>query len=112
MLRQKKRITRKRERPRRKRDLGLHVAPKPESWRKISLRVRQQWWNRGNVRCGICGFRILHFMDMVPDHIEPGKMGGCKNNSETNLQPAHSWCNTKKGSIRNFKVISAHAGTS
>lgn len=52
--------------------------------------------------CGICGLVIRAFDDLVPDHIEPGKIGGCKDNSDKNLQPAHAKCNLLKGSKRNY----------
>lgn len=99
-------IPKKREKPRITRDLPeLRCAKKKsDPWPKISLRVRKKWWAERNpvLRCGICGKPIWDFGDLVPDHKEPGKMGGCKDHSEENLQPAHSLCNMEKGSIRNF----------
>lgn len=96
-----------REKPRRERpELFFKPEKTEESWPSISLRVRTKWWNEqyGQLRCGICGGKIYLWDDLVPDHIEPGKMGGCKDHSESNLQPAHSWCNLEKGSKRNFRV--------
>jgi len=99
-----KRPNPKRAKPRRTRDELFFKAPKPEAWPKISLRVRTKWWEdkgrHGRLLCGICHLLILNWYELVPDHIEPGKMGGCKDHSESNLQPAHWWCNNEKGSVR------------
>jgi 5-methylcytosine-specific restriction endonuclease McrA len=91
----------KREKPRRKRP-ELFPKPKVDPWPEISRRVRDKWWNQATeyLTCAICGDEIISFYDLVPDHINPGKMGGCKDHSEKNLQPAHWWCNTIKGSKR------------
>jgi hypothetical protein len=65
--------------------------------------MRLKWWDEADsepLLCGICDEEIHHFEDLVPDHIQPGKMGGCKDHSESNLQPAHWWCNNEKGSKR------------
>jgi len=41
------------------------------------------------------------FEDYVLDHIEPrGMSGGKRDDSESNLQPAHWWCNSLKGAKR------------
>lgn len=95
-------IPRKREKPRRKRPELFFKAFRDTPWPVLSRMVRQMWWRLHGtlLRCGICKKRIWNFEDMVPDHIIPGKMGGCKDNSLTNLQPAHWWCNLAKGSRR------------
>jgi len=67
--------------------------------------VRRLWWESAEregriIICILCEEPIKYFSDLDSDHIEPGKMGGCKNHSEDNLQPAHRWCNSKKGSQR------------
>jgi len=99
-------LPKRRAKPRRRRP-DLFFTPEPqESWDAISLRVRRKWWFEAEAkntrpRCGICRLLIVGWGDMVPDHIKPGKMGGCKDNSESNLQPAHWWCNNEKGSKRN-----------
>lgn len=95
---------RKKGLPRRKRPELFHDIPAAEPWPSISLRVRKQWWadKFGQLKCGICGKPIYTWDDLVPDHIAPGKMGGCKDNSVDNLQPAHVFCNLEKGSQRNY----------
>ena len=102
-------ITNRRTKERRKRPDLFFNGDKPESWESISLRVRTKWWGEryGQLKCGICGRPIYTWDDLVPDHIEPGKMGGCKDHSEENLQPAHSWCNLEKGSKRPKKEVTA-----
>lgn len=104
-------ITGKRKAVRRERpELTHRKAPDP--WPAISKRIRLKWWNEqyGQLRCGICGGRIYLWEDLVPDHIQPGKMGGCKDHSESNLQPAHSRCNLQKGSRRNFTISGGQDG--
>lgn len=98
----KKRLPRKRDKPRRHRPALFFKPPKQETWPEISKRVRLTWWivADGYLLCGICGERITDFNDLVPDHIEPGKMGGCRDHSDENLQPAHWLCNLQKGSKR------------
>lgn len=103
-MKQSKRIPRKRSKPRRGRPELFFRRKREESWPSISRRMRLKWWNSGRHECGICHNTIFYFRDMVPDHIIPGKMGGCKDHSESNLQPAHSWCNLEKGSKRNFTL--------
>lgn len=88
---------------RRRRPELFFQPPAEESWESISNRMRRKWWDERPVFCGICLKRIVFFRDLVPDHIEPGKMGGCKDNSEENLQPAHWQCNRAKGSQRNYQ---------
>lgn len=68
-------------------------------------RIRDEWWAAGNIICGICGLPILYREDLDSDHKTPGKMGGCKDHSRKNLQPAHRSCNIEKGSIRNFTKV-------
>lgn len=106
-------IPHRRKRPRRKRP-ELTRRPKQccESWAQISMRVRLKWWEQSNWKllCALCGKPIEYFSQLVPDHIVPGKMGGCKDHSEENLQPAHWWCNNAKGSKRE-PMIQLHAIT-
>lgn len=100
-------ILNKRTKPRRVRPELFYSGDQPESWDAISLRVRTKWWQErsfGPLLCGICTKAICKWEHLVPDHIAPGKMGGCKDNSESNLQPAHWWCNKEKGSKRTKKV--------
>lgn len=100
-----RRVNQRRERP----ELFFQ-REKQETWPEISLRMRLKWWDEADsepLLCGICGEEIFHFHDLVPDHIVPGKMGGCKDHSESNLQPAHSLCNLEKGSKRNFRKNAA-----
>lgn len=69
-------------------------------------KVRKGWWDEARAQgsypiCGICGEPIEDFKNLDSDHRIPGKMGGCKDNSPGNLQPAHRYpCNTEKGSQR------------
>lgn len=103
------RIPRKRGAPRRKRPELFTSAPAAEDWASISLRMRTKWWNEkfGQLKCGVCKRSIYTWDDLVADHIIPGKMGGCKDHSESNLQPAHSYCNLLKGSRRNLESVIA-----
>jgi 5-methylcytosine-specific restriction endonuclease McrA len=102
-------ILNKRTKPRRSRPDIFYTPPAEETWEEISIRVRTKWWKErtGHLLCGICSKPIVRWEDLVPDHIVPGKMGGCKDHSEENLQPAHHWCNREKGSRRNFTKVSA-----
>lgn len=70
--------------------------------------VRREWWDAAQISgvplvCGWCGESILSYENLTVDHREPGKMGGCKDHSLRNLQPAHTWCNNEKGSQRIYK---------
>lgn len=49
----------------------------------------------GKVLCAICKEPILNRDEFTADHIIPKSKGG--KNAQTNLQPAHQICNTKKG---------------
>lgn len=82
------------------------TAKRAKDLRRLA-RIRDEWWADGNNICGICGLAILNREDLDSDHIKPGMMGGGKDHSRENLQPAHSWCNLEKGSIRNYKVPNA-----
>lgn len=97
--------------PRRKRPEIFHPAPAVEGWPAISKRLRLKWWGEQTANepllCALCGKPIRSYSELVPDHIIPGKMGGCKDNSDSNLQPAHWICNAEKGSQRDFKKVSA-----
>lgn len=67
--------------------------------------IRRCWWDNAELSgkpliCGICGKPIRNFWELDSDHIQPGKMGGCRNDAEENLQPAHKKCNIEKGSQR------------
>lgn len=69
------------------------------------LQVRLKWWRESrdsgaDLICGICHKPITRYEELASDHREPGKMGGCRNDAEENLQPAHRWCNQEKGSNR------------
>ena len=75
-------------------------------WRQMK---RALWLNiSGYPRCGICQKVINHYENYEPDHIQPRGMGGGKrDDSPSNIQPSHSWCNRfVKGSKR---VTSSHA---
>ena len=52
-------------------------------------------------KCGICHKTLDDYRDVVPDHKEPKGMGGAwRDDHPENVQAAHSWCNSEKGSIR------------
>lgn len=98
-------LPRKAAKPKRKRpELFPYLEKKHDPWPEISAMVRKKWWEAGEVICAICDKPVVRFEDLVPDHIEPGRMGGGKNHDESNLQPAHWWCNLLKGSKRDFKI--------
>ncbi len=89
----------------------LGSTPRRPAIRKVSAKqaarqanlnkIRIRWWNEGRHECGICHYKINSFDDYVLDHRKPRGMGGGKrDDSEENLQPAHFWCNTEKGSRR------------
>lgn len=106
-IKRMKRIPRRRSKPRRRRPDLFYQPPKEQTWEEISFRLRVKWWREATSRneypkCVICGEVINQFRQMVPDHREPGKMGGCKDHSESNLGPAHVICNNLKGSKRNY----------
>jgi 5-methylcytosine-specific restriction endonuclease McrA len=48
-------------------------------------------------KCYLCGDPMLF---AVLEHVTPGKMGGCKDDSDDNLKAACWKCNFKKGSKR------------
>ena len=101
------RIPRKRKTPRRERPDLFFQPDREETWDEISVRVRVKWWKEAAAKeeypeCVICGQPINQYRQMVPDHILPGKMGGCKDHAESNLGPAHVVCNNLKGSKRNY----------
>lgn len=53
--------------------------------------------------CSICGDVLTDMNDVVPDHIEPRGAGGCwRDDRPENIGAAHSLCNQRKGSQRNF----------
>lgn len=96
-----------RTKARRKRDL-----PEFKNWKSQTDRreeklanldeIRERRWKTGKRICRICGKPITQRANFTLDHIEPGKMGGCKVDDESNLQDAHYDCNLEKGSRRNF----------
>src|SRR5262245_53731431 len=103
-MKQRKPIPRKRDRPRRRRPelFAWTKTDKVLAWQQQSRELRRKWWANWTPEfcCGICHRTIWSFYDLVPDHIVPGKMGGCKDHRPENLQPAHWWCNSQKGSKR------------
>ena len=89
----------------------LGSTPRRPSIPKISAKQieRQQklnekrfrWWIERPRVCGICGLGIQTFEEYVLDHIKPrGMGGGFRDDSDSNLQPAHFICNSLKGSRR------------
>jgi hypothetical protein len=56
-------------------------------------------------RCGICSLPFTDSREIVPDHIVPKGSGGAWHDDHPdNIQAAHSDCNMKKGSRRNFTI--------
>lgn len=77
---------------------------KSEDW----LRFRKHWlhdnppMDNGCYLCGICGRWVLH-SEVTLDHIEPRT---AENTFEaSNIQPAHGYCNYRKGSQRLKPVV-------
>ena len=71
--------------------------------------IRDTWWRESEesgepLICGICDEPITRPTDLDSDHIQPGKLGGCRDDSPANLQPAHRLCNSDKGSTRKPKT--------
>lgn len=62
----------------------------------------------GSVTCGICLQPITHQDDLTVDHIYPRALGG--NSRMTNLQPAHSRCNSQKGN-KIIKITATEVST-
>jgi 5-methylcytosine-specific restriction endonuclease McrA len=68
---------------------------------------------KGFIPCAVCDLPITksgeynghHLGKVSVDHIIPIALGG--NSRRENLQPTHSWCNTKKGDKPNFKLPEA-----
>jgi 5-methylcytosine-specific restriction endonuclease McrA len=84
----------------------------PTGWRWLLSKAERQkviLWNlnQNGCTCGICHEPITDMSDVVPDHREPKGMGGARaddGENGCNLQPAHSRCNSIKGSKRNFSL--------
>ncbi len=78
--------------------------------REYRLRGAQAW-ERDNGICGICK-KPVGFAEFVPDHIKPKGHGGATHDDRLeNLQPAHSWCNSLKGSRREFYIKAPFKGS-
>lgn len=69
----------------------------PSAMRKLlGQKVQEQ-----KFLCGICDKEFTDVRDIVPDHREPKGAGGqWRDDSPSNIQAAHSWCNQEKGSRR------------
>jgi hypothetical protein len=51
--------------------------------------------------CPICNEEFTRYADVVSDHRNPKGMGGAfRDDHPDNIQAAHYWCNSEKGSIR------------
>ena len=73
----------------------------PAKWVKMKVRMWGELHATGTPCCYLCGKPIYSYWDFEPDHIIPrGMGGGTRDDSPSNLQPAHSWCNSEKGSKR------------
>lgn len=55
-------------------------------------------------RCYLCGCQMSllpgELYSAVLEHIQPGKMGGCKDDSDSNTKASCWKCNSRKGSVR------------
>jgi hypothetical protein len=46
---------------------------------------------------------FTNYNDIVPDHIDPRGMGGSRRDDHPeNIQAVHFWCNSEKGSTREY----------
>lgn len=53
--------------------------------------------------CAICLEELTNYGDVVPDHNEPkGMGGGWRDDHPDNIQAVHWWCNSEKGSTRDW----------
>lgn len=94
-----RRLFRKKER----KNLFPHIPTQRERQTarlKMLDEIRNRWWKEGKRTCALCHKEIRNRADYTLDHIIPGKAGGCKDDAEANLQPAHWDCNVAKGSTR------------
>jgi hypothetical protein len=56
-----------------------------------------------NRQCAICQVAFTNYSDIVPDHIDPRGMGGARRDDHpNNIQAVHLWCNSEKGSTREY----------
>ena len=65
---------------------------------KTKNKLKKEWHEQCREKtlfCWLCGQLILREADISVDHVIPRAKGGT--NAETNLQPAHSLCNSIRG---------------
>jgi hypothetical protein len=56
-------------------------------------------YERDSMTCHLCGFFVRR-EDATPDHLRIcGMGGGNRDDRDENVRLAHSWCNTKRGSL-------------
>ena len=76
------------------------LTPK-EKREQLDRKCREQ-----KMRCFYCHCPLTREPDRFNtadrEHVVPGKMGGCKDDSEENIVAACRSCNRKKGSKRNW----------
>src|SRR5215472_10871926 len=96
------RTTRTRARRKRPELFPNHVSQADRQKARLARldEIRERWWKEGRRTCWLCKKPIEFRANYTLDHKEPGKMGGCKNDDESNLAPACWDCNEKKGSRR------------
>lgn len=83
------------EDPQHPRGYREHRSP-AEMRRLLNRKIAQQ-----DRKCAICHQEFTDYADVVPDHIEPKGMGGAwRDDHPDNIQAAHWWCNSEKGSTR------------
>jgi 5-methylcytosine-specific restriction endonuclease McrA len=88
--------------PKPKEQEGRVELTQEEKRAQLLRKVKEQKY-----RCNYCGRRLTlelgYFSTAVREHIKPGKIGGCKDDSDSNICAACVVCNGEKGSQRNWK---------
>ena len=76
---------------------GYRELRSPAEIRKLlNRKIAEQ-----NGKCAICHQEFEDYSDIVPDHRHPKGMGGAwRDDHPENIQAAHWWCNSEKGSER------------
>jgi len=76
---------------------GYRELRSPAEMRKLlNRKIVEQ-----NKICALCREAFTDYNDVVPDHRDPKGMGGAwRDDHPDNIQAAHWWCNSEKGSTR------------
>lgn len=70
------------------------MSEKSRRYKNYNKPMKQHLLRESSI-CALCGDKFQSMKDVSIDHILPLSKGG--DNSRTNLQLAHFWCNEKKG---------------